>query len=109
MSFVEKNSRYPVLFETVELEWLHDASISAIDGIMQRAIDRGSDRHEMEEVKSLGIEDTSFRKGHDRGIAVLDLYGSETVTEWIQGQQGYVENISMEKWDPYIGGRGEVS
>jgi transposase len=134
LSFAEKNSRYTVLFEALVLDWLRDAPISAvaenfrlgwdaIDGIMQRAVDRGLARRKEVEVKELGIDETSYRKGHDYVtvlldkdrdcvMEVLDGHGSEVVTGWFQGQSAWflcnVASISMDMWDPYIKAVREV-
>jgi transposase len=127
LSFAEKNSRYTVLFEALVVDWLREAPISAvaenfglgwdvIDGIMQRAIERGLERRKEVDVKELGIDETSYRKGHeyvtvllDKGrdcvMEVLDGHGSEVVRGWFQGQSAWflckVVSISMDMGDPY--------
>jgi transposase len=134
LSFAEKNSRYTVLFEALVVDRLREAPISAVaencglgwdatDGIMQRAIERGLERRKEVEVKELGIDETSYRKGHeyvtvlqDKGrdcvMEVLDGHGSEVVRGWFQGQSAWflskVASISMDMREPYIKAVREV-
>lgn len=128
LDFAEKSSRFTVLFESLVLMLLQDEPISSVaenlnltwdevDGIMQRAINRGLARREKTWVKNLGIDETSYQKRHkyvtvlvdkDRGI-VLDVLPdrkAETVTEWLRTQKAcnirHIQSISMDMWDPFI-------
>lgn len=40
-------------------------SWNVVDGIMQRAVKRGLARRQASKPRHLGIDETSFRKGHD--------------------------------------------
>jgi len=72
----ERNSRLTSLFEWLIIDWLKEASISAvserldlswhqIDGVMQRAVQRGLKRREKQKPERLGIDETSFQKRHE--------------------------------------------
>lgn len=80
----EENSRFTELFEALIVSWLQDASIEAVarhfglswdavDGIMQRAVARGLARKETRELKRIGVDETSYRKGHNYLTVVTDL------------------------------------
>jgi transposase len=126
--FAEKHSRFSYRFERAVLVWLYDSPISAVaenlnlswdevDGIMQRAVKRGLERRGQTKVRNLGIDETSFKKGHkyvtvvmdkDRGtvIEVIEGHEAEGVKEWFQGQKSVdlseIQGISMDMWDAYI-------
>jgi transposase len=76
-------SGFTALFEALVIDWLKEASTlavsrqmklswNAIDGIMQRAVKRGLKRREVHAPKVIGVEETSFRKGHDYVTVVSD-------------------------------------
>jgi len=126
--FAEKHSRFTSRFEQAVIVWLQDSPISAVaenfnlswdevDGIMQRAVRRGLARRERQEVSNMGIDETSYQKGHeyvtvildkdrDCVIDVLDGRKAETVETWLKTQEsvdlGGLRSISMDMWDPYI-------
>jgi len=126
--FAEKHSRFTSRFERAIIVWLQDSPISAVaenfelswdeaDGIMQRAVKRGLSRREMQEVRNIGIDETSNQKGHDyitvildkdrnSVIDVLDDRKAETLEKWLKTQGNVdlkgLESISMDMWDPYI-------
>ena len=126
--FGEKHSRFTSRFERAVIVWLQDCSISAVaenfhlswdevDGIMQRAVTRGLARREPVEVKNMGIDETSYQKGHeyitvlvdkdrDCVIDILDDRKAETVETWLKSQKicdlSGLLSISMDMWDPYI-------
>jgi transposase len=126
--FAEKHSRFTSRFEMAVIAWLQDSPISAVaenfnlswdetDGIMQRAVKRGLSRREGEAVKNLGIDETSYQKGHkystiildkdrDRVIDVLDGRKAETLETWLKTQEtadlSGLESISMDMWDAFI-------
>ncbi len=73
--WAEPMSRYTAEFEALVIDWLQEASISAvsrlmkvswnaIDGIMQRAVQRGLARREESDVAHIGTDEPSFRKCH---------------------------------------------
>jgi len=74
--WVEPGSGFTAMFEALVIDWLKETSIStvsrlmglswtAIDGIMQRAVDRGLSRREEICVTQIGLDETAFRKRHD--------------------------------------------
>ena len=108
--------------------WLQDSPISAVaenfglswdeaDGIMRRAVNRGLSRRKQQEVKNLGVDETSYQKGHkystiildkdrDSVIDVLDDRKAGTLETWLKTQQTVdltgLASISMDMWDAYI-------
>jgi len=126
--FAEKHSRFTSRFEKAVIVWLNDSPISTVaenfnlswdevDGIMQRAVDRGLSRRKPQEVSNMGIDETSFRKRHDyvtvildkdrdRVVDVLDDRKAETLETWLKTQGtsdlSGLQSISMDMWDPYI-------
>jgi transposase len=125
---VEGNSRYTNQFERGILFWLEDNTIStvaehfklswnAVDGILQRAVDRGLKRRRTVKPKEIGIDETANRKGHDYITVILDKdrdcildvledRSSETLSRWFKTQKTCdireIRSISMDMWDPYI-------
>jgi transposase len=126
--YAEKHSRFTSRFERAIIIWLYDSPISSVaenfglswdevDGIMQRAVKRGLSRRKKQKIKNLGIDETSYQKGHkystiildkdrDSVIDVLDDRKAETLETWLKTQQTVnlsgLESISMDMWDPYI-------
>ena len=126
--FAEKHSRFTSRFEMAVLVWLKSSPISEVagnfnmswdevDGIMQRAVKRGLARRKRQEVINIGIDETSYQKGHkyvtiiqdkdrDCVIDVLDDRKAETVEKWLKTQEksdlSGVKSISMDMWDAYI-------
>ncbi len=81
--WAEPGSGFTVLFEALVIDWLKEASISAvsrlmnlswnaIDGIMQRAVERGLSRREVHSVTQIGVDETAFKKRHDYVTVVSD-------------------------------------
>jgi len=126
--FAEKHSRFTSRFEMAVLVWLRSSPISdvaenfdmswdEVDGILQRAVKRGLARRKREKVVNMGIDETSYQKGHkyvtiiqdkdrDCVIDVLDDRKAETVEKWLKTQEksdlSEVNSISMDMWDAYI-------
>jgi transposase len=94
--WAEGLSRWTKLFETHAIEVLqHTRSISdgrrllrlgwdACDAIMRRAVERGMQRRTIEDVRLVGIDEKSFRKGQDYIALMTDLLGAR-VLEVVQG------------------------
>jgi len=132
--YAEKHSRFTSRFERAIIVWLNDSPISVVaenfklswdevDGIMQRAVKRGLERRKKQKVRNLGIDETSYQKGHkystiildkdrDCVIDVLDDRKAETLETWLKTQNTVnlngLESISMDMWDPYIKAVKEV-
>jgi transposase len=126
--FAEKHSRFSYRFERAVLAWLQDSPISAVaknlnlswdevDGIMQRGVRRGLERRAQREVRNLGIDETSFKKGHEYVTVVMDKdlgtvievisgHDAEGVKEWFRTQKSVdlreIRSITMDMWDAYI-------
>jgi transposase len=128
--WAEPGSGFTALFEALAINWLKEASISAvsrqlglswnaIDGIMQRAVRRGLARRDLEAIcKRMGVDETAFRKRQDYVTVVTDqerghvLYVAddrkkaslvayyESLTE---EQREAIECISMDMWQGFIG------
>jgi transposase len=126
--FAEKHSRFTSRFERAVLVWLQDSPISTVaenfnlswdevDGIMQRGVKRGLERRAPMKVRDLGIDETSFRKGHEYVTVVMDkglgrvlevIFGHDTegLKAWFRVQRSSdlseIRSISMDMWDAYI-------
>ena len=124
----EPGSRFTALFESLAIDWLREASISAVaaqlglswdelDGIQQRAVRRGLGRRKRERITHLGIDETSFQKRHQyvtvvtdiRGARVLDVADGrdeEALLGFYKGlseaQRSGIVAVSMDMWRPYI-------
>ena len=81
--WAEEKSRFTALFEALVIDWLQEASIQAIasqlglswdqvDGIMQRAVDRGLSRRENVLPFAIGVDETSYQKRHEYVTVVTD-------------------------------------
>jgi transposase len=119
---------FTALFERLAISLLQEMSISAvgrtmrlswdqIDGIMQRAIDRGLALRKDRIVKHVGIDEKSFKKRHKYVTIVTDLDASEVV--WVGSgrkretldafwkslssqQLAGIEGVAMDMWPAYI-------
>jgi len=126
--FAEKHSRFTSRFESAIIIWLQDSPISVVaenfklswdevDGIMQRAVQRGLSRRKKQTVSTIGIDEVAYQKRHeyvtiildkdrDCVIDVLDDRKAETVETWLKTQERVdlrgLTSISMDMWDPFI-------
>lgn len=129
--WAEPRSRYTAEFEACVIDWLRDTSVSAVarqmgmswnavSGIQLRAVDRGlrrRDREVAEPSEHIGIDETSFKKGHeyvtvihDRDTgAVIDISNGRTkegVGEYYSSldleQRDSIKSVSMDMWPAYI-------
>lgn len=126
--WAEERSRFTSMFESLAIDWLREASISAVsrrmglswdelDGIRERAVVRGLARRDAEPIKRIGIDETSFQKRHEYVTVVNDLHGGrvlyvgdgrghETLAAFYRGltpeQLGAIEAVAMDMWKPYI-------
>ncbi len=126
--WAEAGIGYTALYEALVLDWLKAATIqavarqlslswNAIAGIMQRAVTRGLARRTQEGPTRIGVDETSFRKGHDYVTVVTDQQAGhvlhvaedrkigsltgyyDTLTD---GQKAGIESIAMDMWPAYI-------
>ena len=126
--WAEPGSGYTAMFEALVIDWLKEASTSAvsrlmrlswnaIDGMMQRAVKRGLSRREAQCVRQIGIDETAFKKRHDYVTIVSDHQagtvlhvGSDrkkaTLKAWYDGltdgQRVAIESVSMDMWPAFI-------
>jgi transposase len=124
--WAEPNSGFTALFESLVIDWLGEASVSAVsrrlglswgavDRIMQRAVGRGLARRERQYPRALTLDETAFRKRHDyvsivsdgehvlhvaedRKKESLDAYYASLTDE----QKAAVECVSMDMWQAFI-------
>ena len=82
--WADPNAGFTALMESLIIDWLKEASISAvsrrmrlswheIDGVMQRAVRRGLARRKLEAIERIGVDETSFQKRHEYVTVVSDL------------------------------------
>ena len=124
--WAESGSRFTALFEAMVIAWLGEAPIKAVaelvgltwdqvDGIQQRAIERGLARRAPQLIANLGIDETSYQKHHeyvsvitdrDRRVVleVLEDRTKETVLTWLDtldaAQLAAIETVSMDDLPP---------
>ena len=124
----DPGSRFTSLLEAVVIDWLKEASFSAVsrrldltwdevDGIMARAVRRGLARRDDEAPKRIGLDETSFQKRHEyvtvvtdldrrRVLAVLDGRTKEAVDAHFASVpasfRASVEVVAMDMWRPYM-------
>jgi transposase len=128
VAWAEPGSRFTALFEALAIDWLKQASVSAVakqlritwdeaDGIMQRAVRRGLARRKLEPPRYVGADETSFQRRHeyvtvvgdlerDRVIYVADDRSQASLDGFWQGltpeQRAGIEGVAMDMWEPYI-------
>ncbi len=126
--WAEPGSGLTALFEALVIDWLKEASISAVsarmrlswnavDGIMQRAVKRGLSRRDALSPKQISVDETSYRKGHDYVTVVTDqeqatvLHVAEnreasSLAEFYdllsEEQKKGIESVCMDMWPAYI-------
>jgi transposase len=124
----EPGSRFTAAFEALAIGWLLEANVSAVarrlrlswdqvDGIMQRAVQRGLERRAELAPTRIGVDETSFQKRHEYVTVVTDLVSGDVMyvaddrkKESLQGffdlfwpgELLRVEAVSMDMWQPYI-------
>jgi len=126
--WAEDGSKFTVLFEALVIDWLQEASVSAVAfrlgisweqamGIMKRAVKRGQAREKSTVSRYLGIDETSERKGHEyltivsnleeskvlfvgfeRKTETLDQFWETRTPEQLEG----VVAVAMDMWPAYI-------
>jgi transposase len=126
--WAEPGSGFTAMYEALVVDWLKEASISAvsrlmglswnaIDGIMQRAVTRGLARREAISPTHIGVDETAFKKRHDYVTVVSDQdagtvlhVGSDrkkaTLNTWYSSlteeQREAIESVSMDMWPAFI-------
>jgi transposase len=127
--WAEPGSSFTALFEALVIDWLKEASVSAVadrmrlswnavDGIMQRAVKRGLARRPAVTPTRLGVDETSFQKRHEyvtvvtdhgdggRVLHVADDRKTDSLKDYLttldDEQRAAIECISMDMWPAYI-------
>jgi transposase len=126
-----KNSRFSLFFEAFAIRVLEaSANVKSsskllsidwttADSIMKRAVERGLERRETEEIRYIGIDEKSYQKGHSYATIVNDVENGR-VLQVTQGRDKVavdeafeslpestkrsIEAIVMDMWPPYING-----
>jgi transposase len=127
--WAEDRSRFTALFEKLVLDWLKEASISAVsealgvswdevDGVLQRGVQRGLARQKPVIATRVGVDETSFQKRHEYVTVVSDLTGDKVLyvadgrgkealdgywTKQSPAQLEAIEAVAMDMWYPYVG------
>lgn len=126
--WAEPGSGFTAMFEALVIDWLKEASTlsvsrlmnlswNAIDGIMQRAVERGLSRRKETCVTQIGVDETAFRKRHDYVTIVSDQTGGTVLhvgndrkkaglKDWYGGlseaQRESIKSVSMDMWPAFI-------
>ena len=126
--WAEPGSGFTALFEALVINWLKAASTSAVserlrlswnavDGIMQRAVQRGLSRRAALSPRHLSVDETSYRKGHDYVTVVTDQQqgavlhvaenrDTDSLSEFYAvlstEQKDSIESVCMDMWPAYI-------
>lgn len=124
----DPGSGFTALFEALVINWLQEASLSAVarqldlswdqvDGVFQRAVRRGLARRRPTLSRRLGVDETSFQRRHEYVTVVADLdrnvvhyvadgRGTQALLGYYEGfeesQREAIETVSMDMWGPYI-------
>jgi transposase len=130
--WAEPGSGFTALFEALVIDWLKEATVAAvsrrlnvswnaIDGIMQRAVTRGLARRQRTPSCHIGVDETSFRKGHDYVTVVSDgasvLYVADERRQASLGgyyaslseaERAAIESVSMDMWPNFINATREA-
>ena len=126
--WAEPGSGFTALFEALVIDWLREASIAAVadlcglswkavDGIRERAVERGLARRTARLPRHIGVDETSFQKQHQYVTVVLDQ-DTNTVAHVAHGrnravldeffagfsetERNAVETVAMDMWEAYI-------
>jgi len=127
--WAEKHSRFTVLFEVFAVQVLQACSNvqraaallrldwDTVHRIMERAVERGLERRSLEEVKYVGMDEKSFRRGQSY-ISILTDLSQSRVLEVSEGrdeqaaheawkalpqqQAQQVEAVSVDMWSAYV-------
>ena len=126
--WAEKHSRFTLMFEALAIEVIQACgNVKAAAGllgldwdsvhrIMERAVERGLARRELESVPYVGLDEKSFRRGHNYISLLVDLTGSR-VLEVVEGrteeaadglwkaipdeQKEQIEAVAVDMWPAY--------
>ena len=126
--WAEPNSGFTARFEALAIDWMKEASLSAVcrllkiswdsaASIQERAVYRGLKRRGRLTPKRLGVDETSFQKRHEyvtivseqgknRVLHVADDRRQGSLDGFYAGlsksQRAGIESVSMDMWAAYI-------
>ncbi len=126
--WADRSARVTYELEALVIDWLLETTVSAVsrklglswtavDGIMQRAVERGKSRKKKETVKDIGVDETSIKRGHNYITVVIDAKKGvveyvgegrkrESLGAYYKGlspeQRNGIESVSMDMWPAYI-------
>lgn len=126
--WAEPGSRFTALFEALAIDWLREASLTAVarqlalswdevDGIQGRAVARGLARRALAPPRRIGVDETSFQKRHEYVTVVCDLeravvlhvadeHKEASLASFYEGVGpaacAGLELVCMDMWRPYI-------
>ena len=126
--WAEPGSRFTALFERLVIDWLFEASLTAVSRqtgltwgqvarIQSRSVRRGLQRRQLENLSEIGVDETSFQKRHEYVTAVYDFPGNRVVyvaddrkrsslDGFFEGlrpeQRASIDVVAMDMWEPYI-------
>jgi transposase len=92
VSWADRGVRFTQMFEVMVIEWLQEASMlavgrkfklswNAVDAIMRRAVKRGLQRRQRLRLKRIGVDEVSFKKGHDYCTVITGESGQVIAVE----------------------------
>lgn len=128
LPWAEPGSRFTALFEALVIDWLKEASITAVarqmqlswdeaSGIQGRAVQRGLRRRRRKVIRRIGVDETSFAKRHEYVTVVNDLERGEVAhvaddrgqdslgqyyVQLTPHQRAAIDVVAMDMWAPYI-------
>lgn len=126
--WAEPGSAFTALFEALVIDWLKEACLHAVavrmrmswdevDGVQQRAVQRGLARRAHKAPTKMGVDETSFQKRHEYVTVVTDHVEGHVIHVADDRKQatleGYfdtmspqerasIESVAMDMWGPYI-------
>ena len=126
--WAERGSRFTAFFEALVIDWLREASFTAVArqvglswdqvaGIQDRAVRRGLARREHRSPHRIGVDETSFQRRHEYVTTVNDLDAGEVLYVaderkrevldafyQVLGEEGCarLEAVAMDMWGPYL-------
>jgi transposase len=124
-----KNSRFTLMFESFALKVIEACGCveqarellrigwDAVQRIMERGVARGLERRKLDQVRYAGIDEKSFRKGHNY-VSVLNDLEEARVLEVVEGRTrqsadslwqtlggevlGSIEAVAMDMWEAFM-------
>ena len=105
VNFAQRNSRFTIAFEQAVLVWLKDDSIQTVaenlslswdqvDGIMNRAVERGLKRRKKNTPEHIGIDETSFQKRHEY-VTIILATENDAVIDVLDNRKEFLKLVRM--------------